>query len=339
MTEHALIAAALPLARRIAAFDARKATPHARAATRDAIIETVGALMSGAGSPAAQRPAHTSGALAEDGPCLVAGTARRTTALDAALANGAAAAAGQQGASTDNGEAHAARFAALFALAGARRLSGERFHAAWLAGEAAAQGLASAAPNLAPMLATTLATVAAASHLLRFDASTTAAALALAPGAMMMDEADFAAAAPDEALKAPLRAGRCARVALHTVALAEQGETAGPTPHGPLTDTLTDALTRAADAFGEPRHGPSSAAPPAHHDRCDAFVARCIATIGASEALALYERLEAIDEASDIALLGTLMARRTLPGADAASAPLALSTTPGDGSDETAWVP
>ncbi|WP_321962119.1 MmgE/PrpD family protein [Paraburkholderia sp. J7] len=337
MTEHTLIAAALPLARRIAAFDARKATPHARAATRDAIIETVGALMSGAGSPAAQRLAHTPGALAEDGPCLVAGTARRTTALDAALANGAAAAAGQRGAGTGNGDAHAARFAALFALAGARRLSGERFHAAWLAGEAAAHGLASAAPNLAPMLATTLATVAAASHLLRFDASTTAAALA--PGAMMMDEADFTAAAPDEALTAPLHAGQCARVALHTVALAEQGETAGPTPHGPLIDALTDALTRAADAFGEPRHGPSSAAPPAHHDRCDAFVARCIATIGASEALALYERLEAIDEASDIALLGTLMARRTLPGADAASAPLALSTTPGDGSDETAWVP
>lgn len=337
MNEHAFIAAALPLAGRVAAFDARAATPRARALAREAIIETVGALMNGAGSPVAQRLAQTPGALAADGPCLVAGTARRTTALDAALANGTAAAAGQQDASDNGGGAHAARFAALFALAGAHRLSGERFHAAWLAGEAAAHGLALAAPNLAPVLATTLATVAAASHLLRLDASTTAAALAL--GATMVDEARFDAATPGEARAAPLRAGQCARLALHALTLAEPGETAAPTPHGPLIDALIDALPRAADAFGEVRNAPPDATPPAHHDRCDAFVARCIGTIGASEALALYERLEAIDEASDIALLGTLMARRALPGAATASAPLALSTTPGDGSDETAWVP
>ncbi|CAD6543098.1 hypothetical protein LMG27952_03988 [Paraburkholderia hiiakae] len=331
MNQRTFTAAALPLAVRVAAFDARAAAPRARAAAREAIIKAVGALMSGSGSAAAQWLAENAGARAASGPCLAAGTTRRVAMLDAALANGTAASAGAHETGGGSGEGHAARFAALFALAEARKLPGQRFHAAWLAGDAAAHSLASAAPTVAPGLATILATVAAASHLLCFDAAATAAALVL--GASTTNEADPEAAANGDALATPLRAGQRARVALQAVMLAEQGET-GAAAQLTQDDTLIEALAQAASTLGDI----PDATPPAHLS-CDTFVARCSRAIGTSEALALYERLEAIDEASDIALLGTLMARRALPGAAGASAPLALSTTPGDGSDETAWVP
>ncbi|WP_233889745.1 MmgE/PrpD family protein [Paraburkholderia flagellata] len=331
MNKSAFTAAALPLAARVAAFEARAAAPRARAAAREAIIATVGALMCGSGSESARRLAENAGTRAANGPCLVAGTTRRTAMPDAALANGAAASAGGQETGDGSGEGHATRFAALFALAEARKLSGQRFHAAWLAGEAAAHSFERAAPTVAPGLSAILATVAAASHLLHLDAAATAAALVL--GASTTNETDLEAAAHGDALATPLRAGQRARTALQAVMLAEQGET-GAAAHLTPDDTLIEALAQAAATFGDI----PDATPPAHLS-CDAFVARCSGAIGASEALALYERLEAIDEASDIALLGTLMARRALPGAAGASAPLALSTTPGDGSDETAWVP
>jgi hypothetical protein len=295
---------ALRLAERIAAFDARAVTPRAKAAARMAIIDTAAALMSGACTPFAQWVVQTPGVIAASGPCVVAGTTRRTTALDAALANATAACATQRG----------IRFAVLFALAEEHKLSGERFFSAWLAGEAVASGLQNAAPLIS--------TVAAASHLLRLDAAATALAVSMAA----------ASGFEDRAHTTPLCAGQQARAALLAVMLAARGDQAAL--HVPRYDP-GGMLEAAAAAFGSAQENDEA---DTYHDNCDAFTTRCAAAIGASEALTLYERLEAIDEVSDIALLGKLMAKRALPGASS-SGPLALSATPGDGSDETAWVP
>ena len=307
---------ALRLAERIAAFDARAVTPRAKAAAREAIIDTVGALMSGACMPLAQRLMQTPGVIAASGPCLVAGTTRRTTALDAALANATAACAAAEDASH-----RGIRFAVLFALAAERKLSGERFFAAWLAGEAVGHGSANAT--------SVISAVAAASHLLHLDLAATATALALAVSAT------HASGFEDHANATPLRAGQHARAALLAVMLAAPGDHAASLAPSHIPDGVLEA---AIVAFDNAHENVEAAAPTAHHDHYDAFTARCAAAIGASEALALYERLEAIDEVSDIALLGNLMAKRALPGATG-NAPLALSATPGDGSDETAWVP
>ncbi|MPW19620.1 MmgE/PrpD family protein [Paraburkholderia sp. CNPSo 3157] len=61
--------------------------------------------------------------------------------------------------------------------------------------------------------------------------------------------------------------------------------------------------------------------------------------IGSSEALALYERLEALEEVSDISTLARLFAKRVLPGGNVAQQKLEVSAAPERKSEETAWVP
>ncbi|SIT45503.1 putative MmgE/Prp family protein [Paraburkholderia piptadeniae] len=61
--------------------------------------------------------------------------------------------------------------------------------------------------------------------------------------------------------------------------------------------------------------------------------------IGSSEALALYERLEALEEVSDVSTLARLLAKRVLPGGDVAKQKLEVSSAPERKSEETAWVP
>jgi 2-methylcitrate dehydratase PrpD len=61
--------------------------------------------------------------------------------------------------------------------------------------------------------------------------------------------------------------------------------------------------------------------------------------IGSSEALALYERLEALEELSDISTLARLFAKRVLPGGNVAQQKLEVSAAPERKSEETAWVP
>ena len=64
--------------------------------------------------------------------------------------------------------------------------------------------------------------------------------------------------------------------------------------------------------------------------------------IGPSEALSLYERLEAIDEVEDISTLARLLMKRALPGASRSNAaqPAQVSARPHNAeSVETSWVP
>jgi 2-methylcitrate dehydratase PrpD len=72
--------------------------------------------------------------------------------------------------------------------------------------------------------------------------------------------------------------------------------------------------------------------------------------IGSSEALSLYERLEAFEDVPDISNMARLFARRTTPGRDnsnnsdnnraaAARPPVKIAAASGNTSEETAWVP
>jgi 2-methylcitrate dehydratase PrpD len=60
--------------------------------------------------------------------------------------------------------------------------------------------------------------------------------------------------------------------------------------------------------------------------------------IGASEALALYERLESLEAVTDISQLARLMTKRTLPGTEPERSPK-IAPAPGNTLVETSWVP
>ena len=78
------------LAARILAFRYEDLPEEAVYWAKQAIIDTIGVTFAGACEPTAQIPAGIPGMAGQAGPCLVLGGQQRTTALDAAMLNGAA---------------------------------------------------------------------------------------------------------------------------------------------------------------------------------------------------------------------------------------------------------
>src|SRR5262249_28092834 len=78
------------LAQRIVAFDKRGLTKKSVVQAKACIIDTIGVTLAGFPEPCAQILFKTAGVATSPGSALIFGTARRTSALDAALVNGTA---------------------------------------------------------------------------------------------------------------------------------------------------------------------------------------------------------------------------------------------------------
>lgn len=78
------------LAERILCFSDDDIPKAARHWAKQAIIDTIGVTLAGSCEPTARIPAQIPGLAEQDGPCLVLGTTRRTSALDAGFLNGIA---------------------------------------------------------------------------------------------------------------------------------------------------------------------------------------------------------------------------------------------------------
>ena len=192
------------------------------------ILDTVGVTLAGCGEPCAQIVRKIAG---NGGASLLFGTAERTGALDAALANGVAAHAldFDDMNNTLGGHPSAPILPALFALADERPVSGRTFIAAFVAGFETECKIGAGVhfhhytKGWHPTATLgVFGTAAGASNLIGLDADRTAIALAIAASLAAGIKANFGT------MTKPLHVGHCARSGLYAALLAELGFTANP---------------------------------------------------------------------------------------------------------------
>lgn len=216
----------LRMAERICAFSRRDLTPRALRQARTAIADTIGVTLAGLPEACTQILLRTPGVAAAPGDALIFGTARRTTALDAALVNGTAShALDYDDFSSDMGGHQSVPLVApLFALAEERGASGERLVLAYVIGIEAMIRLARAVNFVhydkgwhPTATLGVFGAAAACSHLLGLDARRTATALALAASMASGLKANFGT------MTKPFHVGHCGRNGLLAALMAEQG--------------------------------------------------------------------------------------------------------------------
>jgi 2-methylcitrate dehydratase PrpD len=216
----------LRLAERVCAFAGRDVTPRAMSVARTAIIDTLGVTLAGVPEDCTQILLRTPGVAAAPGAALVFGTARRTSALDAALVNGTAGhALDFDDFSSDlGGHQSAPLVAPLFALAEERGASGMQVLVAYAAGIEAMIRLARAVNFVhydkgwhPTATLGVFGAAAACGRLIGLDAPRLATAFALAASMASGLKANFGT------MTKPFHVGHCARNGLLAVLMAEQG--------------------------------------------------------------------------------------------------------------------
>lgn len=219
------------LARRIRAFGRDHANARVLAAARATIIDTVGVALAGMHEDCVRLLREVPGITSAPGPCLVFGSRRRTSALDATLVNGTAAHAldyddlsGVMG-----GHPSVPLVPALFALAEERHLPGIAVLLSYIVGVETEVRLARAVhpchydKGWHPTATLgTIGAAAAAAHLLGLEQPRMARALALAASLSAGLKANFGT------MTKPLHVGQCGRNGLLAALLAERGFTANP---------------------------------------------------------------------------------------------------------------
>lgn len=219
------------LAERVCAFGFADVTPTALAVAKAGIVDTVGVTLAGLSAPCTQLLLDTPGVATAPGDCLVFGTDRRTSALEAALVNGTASHALDYDDFCDafGGHQSVPLLPALLALAEERHVSGAAVLAAYVVGVEAEIRLARAVHpahyDKGWHPTSTLGVfgcAAACAHLLGLDAARTATALAIAASFASGLKANFGT------MTKPLHVGHCNRDGLLAVLLAERGFTANP---------------------------------------------------------------------------------------------------------------
>ncbi len=224
-------AIATRLAEKICAFRPEHITARALAASRIAIIDTVGCTLAGIPEPCCRILLETPGVADAPGPALVFGTSRRTSALDAALVNGTASHAldyddvsGVMG-----GHPSATVTAPIFALGEQLKASGRRALAAYIVGVETEVRLSRAVnfhhydKGWHPTATLgTFGAAAAAAHLLQLDVARTARALALAASFASGIKANFGT------MTKPLHVGHVGRNGLLAALIAARGFESNP---------------------------------------------------------------------------------------------------------------
>ncbi len=196
-----------------------------------AILDTVGCTLAGADEPCARIVDRVTTGGASGGDCLIFGSARRASALDAALINGTACHALDFDDCSDTlgGHPSAPILAALFALGEQRNVDGRAFLAAYVAGWETETRIARGVnfhhyeKGWHPTATIgVFGSAAACSHLLGLSSAQTARALALAATFSSGLKANFGT------MTKPLHVGHCARNGLLAALLASEGFTANP---------------------------------------------------------------------------------------------------------------
>jgi 2-methylcitrate dehydratase PrpD len=214
------------LAQRLLAFDKRQLTKRSVAQAKACILDTIGVTLAGLPEPCTQILLKTPGVATAPGPALIFGTARRTSALDAALINGTASHAldfddfsGIMG-----GHHSVPLVSTLLALADERGGTGEDLIAAYVIGVEVQIRLARAVnfhhydKGWHPTATLGIfGTAAAACHLIKLDLSRTTMALCIAASMASGLKANFGT------MTKPLHIGQCCRNGLLAALLAENG--------------------------------------------------------------------------------------------------------------------
>lgn len=222
-------AVARRIAERVSAFGSEHATSNAREQARRAIVDTIGVTLAGAKEDAVTTLMSVPGMAGSPGPCLIFGTDRRTSALDAAMINGTASHALDYDdfSGVLGGHQSVPLVPALFAIAEERGLSGEKVVLAYIVGVETEIRLARAVHfhhyDKGWHPTATLGTIGAAaalSHLIGLGVDRTATALAIAVSFASGIKANFGT------MTKPLHIGQCGRNAVLATLLAERDFTA-----------------------------------------------------------------------------------------------------------------
>jgi 2-methylcitrate dehydratase PrpD len=214
------------LAQKVLAFDKHGVTKKSVAQAKACIIDTIGVTLAGLLEPCTQILLKTPGVATSPGPALIFGTARRTSALDAALVNGTASHAldfddfsGVMG-----GHHSVPLVSALIALAEERGGTGEDIIAAYVIGVEVEIRFARAVnfhhydKGWHPTATLgVFGAAAAACHLLKLDPARTTMALCIAASLASGLKANFGT------MTKPLHIGQCGRNGLLAALLAEGG--------------------------------------------------------------------------------------------------------------------
>lgn len=318
---------ALQLARTARATAAARDT-GARTAAVAAIIETIGTMLAGSCETASAKLVRA--LMPADGPSSLLGGKRCVAALDAAFVNAAAAYGLSSDASSRTGaaESHAAPLvAALLALGEARQETGAKLVDALHGGFSLARSLkvtegAKSHRRLScPAQAAALATACGCALMLDLDETRMAEALALAVSL----QADARLSGEGATLVA-LHFGSAARNGLLAALLAAEGfDCDAQLPEG-LAGHFSDG-----SAIGEA--SPRNSADQLFND----FEVQAARALPGENIAILFERLETIESATNLALIG-----RMLRTADAVRAPDSFSRidiTSDQTAIETQWVP
>ncbi len=213
------------LAAKVCAFDQSQLTKASVAQAKTCILDTIGVTLAGLPEPCTQILLKTPG-VAPPGPCLIFGTHRRTSALDAALINGTAShALDYDDFSGALGGHHSVPLVStLFALAEERGASGEALIAAYVIGVETMIRLARAVnfhhydKGWHPTSTLgTFGTAAAACHMMKLDPARTARALSIGASLASGLKANFGT------MTKPLHIGHCSRNGLFAALIAEGG--------------------------------------------------------------------------------------------------------------------
>jgi 2-methylcitrate dehydratase PrpD len=222
------------LAQRVHGFDKRQLTKASVAQAKACILDAIGVTLAGHPEPCTQILLKTPGVATAPGAALIFGTARRTSALDAAFVNGTAShALDFDDFSGILGGHHSVPLVSmLFALAEERGGTGEDLIAAYVIGVEVEIRLARAVnfhhydKGWHPTATLgVFGAAAAACHLMKLDLSSTTIALSIAASFASGLKANFGT------MTKPLHVGQCGRNGLLAALLAEGGFDAA-------TDTL-----------------------------------------------------------------------------------------------------
>jgi len=214
------------LAQRVHGFEKRQLTKGAIAQAKACILDAIGVALAGHPEPCTQILLKTAGVATSPGSALIFGTARRTSALDAALVNGTASHAldfddfsGVMG-----GHHSVPLVSALIALAEERGGIGEDIIAAYVIGVEVEIRFARAVnfhhydKGWHPTATLgVFGAAAAACHLLKLDLARTTMALCIAASLASGLKANFGT------MTKPLHIGQCGRNGLLAALLAEGG--------------------------------------------------------------------------------------------------------------------
>ncbi len=219
------------MARRIHAFDPSAIGREAIALSRTAIIDTIGVTLAGALEPCATNILGVPGIAEAPGPCTLVGTARTSSALDAAFFNGVASHALDYDDFSQpmGGHQSAPLVAPLLAIAEQRRLSGSTLLACYVVGVEVEIRLARAVnfhhydKGWHPTATLgTFGAAAAAGRMIGLDADRLAVALSIAASFASGVKANFGT------MVKPLHVGQSCRNGLLAALLAEAGYDANP---------------------------------------------------------------------------------------------------------------